>query len=168
MSDHRLLDERGTSMPVEIERKFLVIADGWREGASSQRFCQGYLARADGVTVRVRRAGPRAYLTIKGEPNGIVRPEFEYEIPVDQAEAMLQGLCRRPLIEKTRYEAVHEGFVWHVDEFGGKNAGLILAEVELRHPHQLVPLPPWIGDEVSHDTRYRNSNLVDEPQPGGS
>ena len=79
-------------MPVEIERKFLVLDDGWRGDISGQRYCQGYLARSDGVTVRVRRAGPRAYLTVKGEPNGIARPEFEYEVPVDDAEAMLGAL----------------------------------------------------------------------------
>ena len=87
-------------MPVEIERKFLVVGDGWRIGAAGQRFCQGYLASEEGVTVRVRRAGPEAYITIKGEPNGIVRPEYEYPVPVDEAEAMLESLCRRPLIEK--------------------------------------------------------------------
>jgi CYTH domain-containing protein len=91
-------------LPVEIERKFLVIDDAWHDGQPGQRFCQGYIAQRDGVTVRVRRAGPRAFVTIKGEANGIVRPEFEYEVPVDEAEQMLAGLCRRPLIEKTRYE----------------------------------------------------------------
>jgi polyphosphate kinase 2 len=106
---HPLHQSRTYPMPVEIERKFLVVSDGWREQATGQRFCQGYLARADGVTVRVRRAGARAYLTVKGEPNGIVRPEFEYEVPVEEAEAMFR-LCHRPLIEKTRYEVSHA--VW--------------------------------------------------------
>ena len=151
-------------MPLEIERKFLVIGDGWRAGASRQRFCQGYLARADGVTVRVRRTGSFAYLTIKGEPDGIVRAEFEYAVPVDDAEAMLKALCARPLIEKTRHLVPYGGLVWHVDEFGGDNAGLILAEVELERPDQPVPLPPWVGAEVTHDPRYRNSNLVEAPQ----
>jgi adenylate cyclase len=150
-------------MPVEIERKFLVVSDGWREHAAGQRFCQGYLARTDGVTVRVRRAGSRAYLTVKGEPNGIVRPEFEYEVPVEEAEAMFK-LCHRPLIEKTRYEVPHAGLVWHVDEFAGDNAGLVLAEVELDHPEQPVEIPPWLGQEVSHDPRFRNSRLASAPQ----
>ena len=151
-------------MPVEIERKFLVVGDGWRIGAAGQRFCQGYLASEEGVTVRVRRAGPEAYITIKGEPNGIVRPEYEYPVPVDEAEAMLESLCRRPLIEKTRYHVMHEGMLWFVDEFCGDNAGLVLAEVELDDPAQPVRLPPWVGDEVTRDPRYRNSSLVDEPQ----
>jgi adenylate cyclase len=151
-------------MPLEIERKFLVVGDQWRNGASGQRYCQGYLASQDGVTVRVRRAGPQAYITVKGEGNGIVRPEFEYAVPVEEAEAMLGSLCRRPLIEKTRYHVMHEGVLWHVDEFCGDNAGLLLAEVELSDPNQPVRLPPWVGEEVTNDRRYRNSSLVDRPQ----
>jgi CYTH domain-containing protein len=164
---HPLHQSRTYPMPVEIERKFLVVSDGWRKQAAGQRFCQGYLARADGVTVRVRRAGPRAYLTVKGEPNGIVRPEFEYEVPVEEAEAMFR-LCHRPLIEKTRYEVPHAGLLWQVDEFHGDNAGLVLAEVELDHPEQPVDCPPWLGQEVSHDPRFRNSRLSHEPQGASS
>jgi len=93
-----------------------------------------------------------------------VRQEYEYEVPIEDAEVMLKTLCRRPLIEKTRHEVVHEGFVWHVDEFAGDNAGLVLAEIEMSHPGQQVLLPPWIGEEVTDDERYRNSSLVDEPQ----
>jgi adenylate cyclase len=150
-------------MPVEIERKFLVVGAEWREQAKGQRFCQGYLASEGAVTVRVRRAGRRAYLTIKGSSDGIMRPEFEYEVPVEEAEEMLK-LCRRPLIEKTRYEVPFDGLIWHVDEFAGENAGLVLAEVELRHPAQPVTLPAWVGEEVTFDARFRNSWLVDEPQ----
>ncbi len=148
-------------MPVEIERKFLVAKDSWRGHIPGQRYCQGYLSKGD-ITVRVRRAGPRAYLTIKGSGQGIVRPEFEYEIPVEEAEEMFK-LCRHPLIEKTRYEVLHEGVLWEVDEFGGENAGLVLAEVELEHPSQPVALPEWVGEEVTSDQRYRNSQLVDVP-----
>jgi adenylate cyclase len=148
-------------MPVEIERKFLVAKDSWRGHAPGQRYCQGYLSKGD-VTVRVRRAGPRAFLTIKGSGEGMVRPEFEYEIPVEEAEAMF-NLCRRPLIEKTRFEVVHDGFLWEIDEFEGQNAGLVLAEVELGCSDQAVPLPDWIGEEVTADQRYRNSQLVDAP-----
>jgi adenylate cyclase len=148
-------------MPVEIERKFLVAKDSWRGHARGQRYCQGYLSKGD-VTVRVRRAGPRAFLTIKGSGQGIVRPEFEYEIPVEEAEEMFK-LCRRPLIEKTRYEVLHEGVLWEVDEFEGDNTGLVLAEVELEHPGQPVALPDWVGEEVTADPRYRNSQLVDAP-----
>jgi adenylate cyclase len=150
------------AMALEIERKFLVISDGWRTGCVGQRYCQGYLARGDGVTVRVRRAGSQAFLTIKGEPNGITRPEFEYEVPVEEAEAMLKDLCDRPLIEKTRFEVTYEGVVWEVDEFQGDNAGLIVAEVELHHPDQAFSRPPWVGEEVTGDPRFRNLNLIDD------
>lgn len=150
-------------MPVEIERKFLVVGNGWRDGQPGQRFCQGYLARRDGVTVRVRRAGRRAFVTIKGEADGMVRPEFEYEIPVEEAEQMLSGLCRRPLIEKTRHEIWYDGHLWEIDVFGGENTGLVLAEVELDEPTEPVNLPPWIGREVTQDARYRNSELAQHP-----
>jgi adenylate cyclase len=148
-------------MPVEIERKFLVAKDSWRGHAPGQRYCQGYLSRGD-VTVRVRRAGPCAFLTIKGSGEGIVRPEFEYEIPVEEAKELFK-LCRQPLIEKTRFEVVHDGLLWEIDEFAGKNTGLVLAEVELEHPSQPVALPEWVGEEVTSDQRYRNSQLIDAP-----
>lgn len=155
-------------MPVEIERKFLVVGDGWRgAGGPRERFCQGYLARSGGVTVRVRRAGSKAFLTVKGRGTGLVRPEYEYPIPAEEAEELLQSLCRWPLIEKTRHEVIHAGRVWHVDEFGGRNAGLVLAEVELEHPAADVALPPWIGAEVTADPRYRNSELVRWPMGTG-
>jgi adenylate cyclase len=150
-------------VPVEIERKFLVVSDAWRSGRPGQRFCQGYLAGDQGVTVRVRRAGSKAYVTIKGKGDGLVRPEFEYEVPVGDAEAMLRGLCRRPLIEKTRHEVVHAGHLWQVDEFAGANKGLIVAEVELSHRDEVVELPNWAGAEVTFDPRYRNSALVAWP-----
>src|SRR5262245_32187500 len=110
-------------MPVEIERKFLVSNDTWRNGAPGERFCQGYLAKT-GVTVRVRRAGPHAYLTVKGPQRGICRSEFEYPIPVNEAEEMLRSLCKQPLLEKTRHEVMHDGHTWLVDVFAGRNAGL--------------------------------------------
>src|SRR5205807_8608321 len=98
---------------------------------TQERFCQGYLTRGDATTVRVRRAGPCAFLTIKGEARGAVREEYEYEIPVDHAEEMLGALCQRPLIEKTRHHVVHADRQWQVDEFTADNAGLVLAEIEL-------------------------------------
>ena len=150
-------------MPVEIERKFLVESDDWRPlSRSSQRFCQGYLARGPGPTVRVRRAGPRAFVTVKGDGQ-IARPEFEYEIPVKDAEAMLADLCHRPLVEKTRHEVWHAGLLWHVDEFAGGNEGLVLAEVELAAVDQRVELPAWAGREVTDDPGYRNSELSRRP-----
>ena len=150
-------------MPVEIERKFLVRSDGWRERCDGgQRFCQGYLSRSGEATVRIRRAGPRAFITVKGT-GGMARAEYEYEIPVEHPEAMLAELCRPPLIEKTRHEVEHAGLVWHVDEFAGDNEGLVLAEVELERPDQPVELPAWIGREVTDDPTYRNSNLARHP-----
>ena len=151
-------------MPVEIERKFLVTGDAWRSGnPPSQRFCQGYLAEGQGVTVRIRRAGHKAYITVKGKASGPARPEFEYEIPVEEAETLLKEFCRRPLIEKTRHEVVHAGHLWQVDEFGADNAGLVVAEVELNHPDEPVELPPWVGEEVTLDPRYSNAALAASP-----
>ena len=150
-------------MPVEIERKFLVVGEAWRGLSGGQRYCQGYLAQRDGVTVRVRRAGPNAFVTIKGEADGLSRPEFEYSIPIEEAEQMLSDLCRRPLIEKTRHEIWHAGHLWQVDEFAGDNAGLVLAEVELDDPTEHLQLPDWVGEEVSYDERFRNSELAKRP-----
>lgn len=152
-------------MPVEIERKFLVVGDAWRPHArSSQRYRQGYLSLGPGPIVRVRRAGPVAFVTIKGDGR-IARPEFEYRVPVEDAEAMLAGLCHRPLVEKTRHEVPHAGLLWHVDEFEGGNGGLVLAEVELASVDQAVRLPAWVGREVTDDQRYRNSELSRRPMP---
>jgi adenylate cyclase len=144
-------------MPVEIERKFLVTGDGWRHGGAGERYCQGYIVSGN-VTVRVRRAGAMAMLTIKGRPRGIVRSEFEYPIPVDDAEELLECMCRKPLVEKMRYEVPHGLHVWHVDEFGGKNAGLVLAEIELSRDDEAFARPDWIGREVTHEKKYRNSS----------
>lgn len=150
-------------MSVEIERKFLVVGDGWRrDNPRGVRFCQGYLAQGSftpqHITVRVRRAGERACVTIKGKREGIARPEFEYLIPVDDAEELLR-LCRKPLIEKTRYTVHHAGHAWAVDVFGGANSGLVLAEIELDDPNELFARPEWLGREVTYDRRYHNSLL---------
>ncbi|NET34716.1 MAG: CYTH domain-containing protein [Cyanothece sp. SIO1E1] len=150
-------------MAIEIERKFLVKGDTWRTLAVGTLYRQGYIGADRGRTVRVRVAGDQGYLTIKGPSVGISRAEFEYAIPVGEAEQMLQDICRRPLIEKTRYKIAYCDLVWEVDEFMGENAGLILAEVELTDPHQAVQLPDWIGKEVSGNPRYFNSYLVKHP-----
>jgi len=150
-------------MAIEIERKFLVQGDQWRQLGHGTVYRQGYMAKGKGRTVRVRIAGDRGYLTIKGAPSGISRLEFEYPIPLADAEEMLATLCDRPLIEKTRYRIEWAGLVWEVDEFAGENQGLILAEVELTSEAQAITVPDWIGVEVTHDPRYYNSNLSKQP-----
>lgn len=150
-------------MAVEIERKFLVMGDQWRSLGTGQRYRQGYLASDAGRAVRVRVVGDRAFLTIKGGGQDISRLEFEYPIPVAEAEVMLEHLCDRPLIDKTRYKIPIGEVVWEVDEFAGENAGLIVAEVELTHPDQPLELPDWVGAEVSHDARYFNAALAKHP-----
>lgn len=148
-------------MATEIERKFLVTGTAWRQ-PNPVRFSQGYLNRDRERTVRVRLAGERAFLTIKGPTKGISRAEFEYAIPVADAEQLL-GLCQGPIIEKARHVVVHNGTTWEVDEFFGENAGLVVAEVELDHEHQSFERPSWLGQEVTNDTRYFNSNLASNP-----
>ncbi len=148
-------------MAVEIERKFLVNGDDWRDYPSVE-IRQGYLAISPERTIRVRIAGPDAFLTIKGRMQGIRRPEFEYRIPLEDAAELL-GLCIPPLIEKRRYEVPWGNHVWEVDEFFGDNEGLVVAEVELKHESEAIDLPPWVGKEVSGDYRFTNSNLVRHP-----
>ena len=121
-------------MPKEIERKFLVKGESWREGASSSRYRQGYLCSSEQRTVRVRVAKGKGFLTIKGPSVGASRDEYEYEIPLSDAEAMLDSLCERPFIEKTRHVVMYEGLRWEIDEFEGENQGLVMAEVVLWCP----------------------------------
>lgn len=150
-------------MAQEIERKFLVTDFSWRQSAKGTLYRQGYLPTQNRTTVRVRVVGDRGYLTIKGATNGVSRQEFEYEIPLADAEAMLVDLCAPPLIEKWRYRLNVGSHLWEVDEFLGENAGLVLAEVELSSESEAFDLPPWVGAEVSHDIRYYNSNLAKQP-----
>jgi adenylate cyclase len=150
-------------MGLEIERKFLLADDGWRGLAAGVRYRQGYIVSGQGRTVRVRTAGDQGYLTIKGPSQGSTRAEFEYPIPLADALELLDTLCDRPFIDKTRYRIPVAGLVWEVDEFHAENTGLVLAEVELDHPDQAVDLPDWIGTEVTGDPRYYNSYLVRSP-----
>ncbi len=150
-------------MAQEIERKFLVSSDAWRELASGTNYRQGYLSTVKERTVRVRTIDDKGYLTIKGITVGATRAEYEYEIPADEANELLDNLCERPLIEKTRYKIPHGGLTWEVDEFAGDNQGLIVAEVELTDEDQEVALPDWAGEEVTGDPRYFNSNLIANP-----
>jgi adenylate cyclase len=145
---------------VEIERKFLVQSEAWRaEAGPGERFRQGYLVNGKARSVRVRREGERAFITIKGPRRGIVRSEFEYEIPTAEADQMLAELCAKPLLEKTRHRVAHFDAVWEIDEYGGEHGGLVIAEIELDHADELVVLPAWIGREVTHDPRYRASAI---------
>lgn len=150
-------------MGIEIERKFLVTSDAWRDGApAGLRMSQGYLSRQPGRTVRVRLAGDRAWLTIKGAAEGISRAEFEYPIPPSDAAGML-ALCELGVIDKTRYEVPFGDHLWEVDVFHGENDGLIVAEVELGDACEKPLLPAWVGLEVSEDRRYANSSLTERP-----
>jgi adenylate cyclase len=149
-------------MSVEIERKFLLASEQWRHGAHGIPYAQGYLSRGTGRTVRVRIAGSEAFLTIKGPVTGISRAEFEYSIPVEEAREML-SLCEGLMIEKIRYRIPHAQHVWEVDEFQGENWGLLIAEVEMKSPEEVVALPAWVGKEVTGDPRYYNSNLTIHP-----
>lgn len=147
-------------MGVEIERKFLLKNDAWRIGAQGVRYRQGYLSIEPEATVRVRIIGDRAWLTIKGKTNGISRLEYEFEIPGVEAEEILKRLCRRPIIEKTRYRVPFSDHVWEIDEFEGELKGLVLAEIEVEAEDESFEMPPWIGREVSGDPRYFNSQIV--------
>ena len=147
----------------EIERKFLVNGDAWRALGKGTRYRQGYLSTVKERTVRIRTIGDKGYLTVKGVTEGVARAEFEYEIPFDDANALLDRLCERPLIEKDRYKIPHRDHVWEVDEFFGDNAGLVIAEIELESEGQPFAKPDWIGREVSDDPRYFNANLIANP-----
>ena len=149
-------------MPSEIERKFLVLDDSWRDGAEGVRISQGYLSQDPERTVRIRIGGESAWLTIKGRTQGITRAEFEYEIPVGEARELLE-LCLPAVIDKTRYRVSSGGHEWEIDVFHGDNAGLVIAEVELADEAISPELPPWIGAEVSADARYFNSCLAARP-----
>lgn len=148
-------------MAIEIERKFLVHGDAWRD-APAIYYSQGYLNRAKERTVRVRIAGEEAFLTIKGVTAGASRAEFEYPIPLWDARDLL-ALCEQPLIEKYRRKILFEGFIWEVDEFLGENAGLVVAEIELPSEDMHFTKPAWVGVEVTSDARYYNSALSSHP-----
>ena len=149
----------------EIERKFLVRDTSVLEGVSGIEIRQGYLSIDPERSVRVRRAGELAFVTIKGMTNasGTSRSEFEYPIPPEDADVLLDELARRPLIEKTRYRVEAGGRVWEVDVFGGVNAGLVVAEVELPGENTRFAVPSWADAEVTGDPRYYNVNLVEHP-----
>ena len=150
-------------MALEIERKFLVNSGRWKNLADGILYRQAYLSIGKERTVRVRVIGETGFLTIKGPTVGISRLEFEYEIPLDDAQHMLDELCKKPIIEKHRSKIEYGGLIWEVDEFHGANEGLVIAEVELESADQVIDLPDWVGEEVSGDPRYFNAALVGRP-----
>lgn len=151
-------------MATEIERKFLLRNNEWRELASRRtRYRQGYLADAKSVSIRVRIAGDQGFLNIKSVTLDVSRTEYEYSIPLADAAELLDRFCARPLIEKTRYLVPYGDHVWEVDVFEGENAGLVVAEIELNHADEPFTKPPWVGAEVSADPRYYNVSLVAHP-----
>lgn len=148
----------------EVERKFLLRGEAWRVLAGEPVVLrQGYLVAERSRSVRVRVAGDHAEIAIKGETRGATRPEFEYPIPVADAERILERLCLRPLIEKVRHPVEHAGRRWVVDEFRGANDGLVVAEIELASEGEPFERPEWVGEEVTGNPRYYNANLVHRP-----
>ncbi len=154
----------GATGSVEIERKFLVTEGAWRPSGDGVAFAQRYLSDDPDRTVRLRVAGDRAWLTVKGRMVGVTRPEEECEVPVASARAMM-ALCLPGGIEKVRHREVRGDVTWEVDVFGGANAGLVVAEVELTSEGQAFDRPGWLGEEVSLDARYLNVNLAVRPWP---
>lgn len=150
-------------MGVEIERKFLLSGDGWKNRVEGDTIRQGYLSTDHDRVVRVRIMNQDAFIAIKSSTDGLFRNEWEYPIPLVDAEDMLTRLCIRPLIEKNRYRIPYEGMVWEVDEFFGENTGLLIAEIELDSVDQAFTLPEWVGKEVTDDPRYYNTNLMRNP-----
>jgi adenylate cyclase len=151
-------------MAIEIEHKFLLANDGWRGAIQkSVNYKQGYLSSEPTSSIRVRIADKQAWLNIKSATIGTQRHEFEYEIPLPDAEEILSTLCRKPLIEKTRHFVRHDGNTWEIDEFEGDNQGLIIAEIELAEAGKAFAKPDWLGAEVTHELRYYNNNLAINP-----
>ena len=149
-------------MGVEIERKFLVVGEPWL-GTVGVPMEQAYIASEAGRTVRVRRAGDVGTLTVKGPTRGVTRAEFEFEIPAALVGEMVDALAPPDRVSKVRYELPVGDHVYEVDVFGGKNAGLVVAEVELGAEEEAFTRPPWLGEEVTDDPRYLNVNLARRP-----
>lgn len=154
-------------MPIEIERKFLVAGDDWRKAVvRREHLRQGYLSSGARGVVRIRRSDDGATLTVKSPRRGLVRSEFEYPVPPEHADEMLQ-LCEG-VLDKVRYWVEHADRIWHVDEYRGDAAGLVVAEIELDDPSEAFVPPPWLGREVSGDARYSNSAMCRQPTRNGA
>lgn len=151
-------------MGIEIERKFLVKSNSWYQQArQGVKFRQGYMVEKGTASVRVRIEGDQANLNIKSTDLDMQRLEYEYPLPFDEASEMLEKLCLKPLIEKTRYKLEFAAHTWEIDVFEGDNEGLIVAEIELGSEDEAFERPGWLGEEVTDDTRYYNVCLVEYP-----
>ena len=151
-------------MGVEIERKFRLINDSWRDRVRQKTLLrQGYIANTRRASVRVRLAGEAGWLSVKSMTPGRSRAEYEAAIPAVEANEMLDRLCEGPLIEKWRHIVVYQGSEWEIDEFLGENAGLVIAELELEAEDMVFARPPWLGVEVTQDERYYNFRLSHKP-----
>lgn len=151
-------------MGIERERKYLVLSDAWRAETTGSAKCrQGYLTTGPPVAVRVRIMDNTATLNLKRATTSVVRDEYEYAIPLSEAHELIENLSQGRIVEKTRHFVKYQGLDWEIDEFEGDNVGLIVAEVELDDEHQHVPMPPWVGDEVSSNPKYLNASLSTLP-----
>lgn len=151
-------------MALEIERKFLLANDSWRkESYKSVKYVQGYMGSNEQSSIRIRIEDNRANLNIKSKTIGVQRAEYDYEIPIDEAEEMLYSLCDTPLIEKERFFVKHQTHIWEIDVFAGDNHGLIVAEIELGSANESFGKPQWLAEEVTEDSRYYNVCLVTNP-----
>lgn len=151
-------------MATEIERKFLVVNNNWQQSIQRQEhYLQGYLSNTKQSSIRIRITDDKANLNIKSATLGITRDEYDYAIPIDEASEMLNNLCEKPILEKTRYFVIHGQHTWEIDVFAGENEGLIVAEIELQSIDEAFDKPNWIGEDVSNDPRYYNVCLVTHP-----
>jgi adenylate cyclase len=151
-------------MALEIERKFKMRDETWRQASTgSAHILQGYFARTPLLRARIRIYGDKGFITLKSEGATLVRHEYEYEIPKADAIEMIKRFSIEPIVRKVRYDVPYDGVVWAVDVFEGANSGLTLAEAELKSADQKLSLPPWVGEEVTNDRRYGNSNLARYP-----
>jgi adenylate cyclase len=151
-------------MAIEIEHKFLLKNDSWRQQVESAViFKQGYLSSQPTSSIRVRISNTQAWLNIKSATIGTQRHEYEYEIPFEDANEIIDLLCTKPIIEKTRHYINNNGHIWEIDEFHGVNEGLIVAELELSELNEWFEKPEWVGEEVTEHVRYYNNNLAKHP-----
>jgi adenylate cyclase len=151
-------------MAIEIEHKFLLRNNDWRQNITrSVQYQQGYLSSKASSSIRIRISDEKAWLNIKSATIGTHRHEYEYEIPLQDANEIINTLCSKPIIKKTRYIVINDTNTWEIDEFHEENKGLIIAEIELKEIGESFLKPHWLGEEVTRDTRYYNNNLAIRP-----